>query len=98
MGRTLNRPYGHVLQQLQVTELLSHISCLQMSVTNISIFFSLIKERLWTHPSKLAKDPNEVTSRIANFRCLLNQRGVAAAPLDVPGRGAPIEPGSCYVQ
>ncbi|KAL8193056.1 hypothetical protein R6Q57_026960 [Mikania cordata] len=55
-------------------------------------------ERLWTHPDKLAKDPNEVTSRIANFRCLLNQRGVAAAPLDVPGRAAPIGPGSCYVQ
>ncbi|KAK9061403.1 hypothetical protein SSX86_018584 [Deinandra increscens subsp. villosa] len=55
-------------------------------------------ERLWTRSDKLAKDPNDVTSRIANFRCLLNQRGVAAAPLDVPGRAAPLGPGSCYVQ
>ncbi|MFS8012133.1 putative beta-N-acetylhexosaminidase [Helianthus anomalus] len=55
-------------------------------------------ERLWTQYDKLAKDPNEATSRISNFRCLLNQRGVAAAPLDMPGRGAPDGPGSCYLQ
>ncbi|KAJ0704740.1 putative beta-N-acetylhexosaminidase [Helianthus annuus] len=55
-------------------------------------------ERLWTHYDKLAKNPNEATSRISNFRCLLNQRGVAAAPLDMPGRGAPDGPGSCYFQ
>ncbi|KAI7742824.1 hypothetical protein M8C21_005664 [Ambrosia artemisiifolia] len=55
-------------------------------------------ERLWTVPDKLAKDPNDVTSRISNFRCLLNQRGVAAAPLNLSGRGAPTGPGSCYLQ
>ncbi|KVI09559.1 Beta-hexosaminidase subunit alpha/beta [Cynara cardunculus var. scolymus] len=55
-------------------------------------------ERLWTHPDKLAKTPKDVTSRLSHFRCLLNQRGVAAAPLDGPGRVAPIEPGSCYTQ
>ncbi|KAF5770442.1 hypothetical protein HanXRQr2_Chr14g0659491 [Helianthus annuus] len=31
-------------------------------------------------------------------RYLLNQRGVAVAPLDMPGRGAPDGPGSCYFQ
>lgn len=55
-------------------------------------------ERLWTPYDKLAKDPEKVAGRLAHFRCLLNQRGVAAAPLAGPGRGAPIEPGSCYGQ
>lgn len=55
-------------------------------------------ERLWTPFERLAKDPRTVTGRLAHFRCLLNQRGVAAAPLAGPGRVAPEEPGSCYKQ
>ncbi|KAK9291724.1 hypothetical protein L1049_019673 [Liquidambar formosana] len=55
-------------------------------------------ERLWTAYDNLAKDPRQVTGRLAHFRCLLNRRGVAAAPLAGPGRVAPLEPGSCYVQ
>ncbi|XP_042977761.1 beta-hexosaminidase 3 isoform X2 [Carya illinoinensis] len=55
-------------------------------------------ERLWTPYDKLAKDPRKVTGRLAHFRCLLNQRGVAAAPVAGPGRVAPEEPGSCYSQ
>ncbi|XP_052197626.1 beta-hexosaminidase 3 [Diospyros lotus] len=55
-------------------------------------------ERLWTPYDKLAKDPRKVTGRLAHFRCLLNQRGVAAAPLAGPGRVAPKEPGSCFTQ
>ncbi|KAA8538832.1 hypothetical protein F0562_025524 [Nyssa sinensis] len=55
-------------------------------------------ERLWTAYDNLAKDPRQVTGRLAHFRCLLNQRGVAAAPLAGPGRVAPAEPGSCYKQ
>ncbi|KAL0302956.1 UNVERIFIED_CONTAM: Beta-hexosaminidase 3 [Sesamum radiatum] len=55
-------------------------------------------ERLWTSYEKLAKDPEQVRGRLSYFRCLLNQRGVAAAPLDGLGRAAPEEPGSCYVQ
>lgn len=55
-------------------------------------------ERLWTPYDKLAKDAKQVTRRLAHFRCLLNQRGVAAAPLAGYGRGAPQEPGSCYSQ
>ncbi|KAK4487878.1 hypothetical protein RD792_003616 [Penstemon davidsonii] len=39
-------------------------------------------ERLWTPYDMLAKDPEQVRSRLSHFRCLLNQRGVAAAPLD----------------
>ncbi|KAK6232061.1 hypothetical protein SCA6_002134 [Theobroma cacao] len=55
-------------------------------------------ERLWTPYDELAKDPRQVTGRLAHFRCLLNQRGVAAAPLAGQGRAAPEGPGSCYVQ
>ncbi|KAE8684777.1 Beta-hexosaminidase 1 [Hibiscus syriacus] len=55
-------------------------------------------ERLWTPYDKLAKNPRKVTGRLAHFRCLLNQRGVAAAPLAGSGRAAPLEPGSCYKQ
>ncbi|KAJ6317904.1 hypothetical protein OIU76_013451 [Salix suchowensis] len=55
-------------------------------------------ERLWTPYDNLAKDPEQVAGRLAHFRCLLNQRGIAAAPLAGLGREAPIEPGSCYVQ
>ncbi|OVA10637.1 Glycoside hydrolase family 20 [Macleaya cordata] len=55
-------------------------------------------ERMWTPFNKLAKDPRKVTGRLARFRCLLNQRGIAAAPLAGPGRVAPADPGSCYKQ
>jgi hexosaminidase len=70
------------------------------SLTNILfLMLSLYnEERLWTSYNKLAKDPRQVTGRLAHFRCLLNQRGVAAAPLAGPGRVAPEEPGSCYAQ
>lgn len=55
-------------------------------------------ERLWSPLDKLASDPKQVTARLARFRCLLNQRGVAAAPLAGLGRAAPSEPGSCIKQ
>ncbi|KAK1559277.1 hypothetical protein Q3G72_012727 [Acer saccharum] len=55
-------------------------------------------ERLWTPYDNLAKDPVKVIGRLTNFRCLLNRRGVAAAPLIGLGRSAPVEPGSCYAQ
>ncbi|KAG9446857.1 hypothetical protein H6P81_012985 [Aristolochia fimbriata] len=53
-------------------------------------------ERLWTTEKKLAKDPREVTERLAHFRCLQNERGIAAAPLGRPGQTAPHGPGSCF--
>ncbi|XP_047328746.1 beta-hexosaminidase 3-like [Impatiens glandulifera] len=55
-------------------------------------------ERLWTPYVKLAKNVEEVEGRLSHFRCLLNQRGVAAAPLNAPGREAPDGPGSCFMQ
>jgi hypothetical protein len=58
----------------------------------------LLEERLWTPLEKLAKDPSTVTARLARFRCLLNERGVAAAPLAGYGRTTPSEPDSCIRQ
>ncbi|KAL0918908.1 hypothetical protein M5K25_010955 [Dendrobium thyrsiflorum] len=55
-------------------------------------------ERLWTPTWKLATDPKIVAPRLAHFRCLLNKRGVAAAPLFAPGRGTPPFTGSCIQQ
>ncbi|KAK3135557.1 hypothetical protein QOZ80_5BG0420340 [Eleusine coracana subsp. coracana] len=55
-------------------------------------------ERLWTPIAKVAKDTRSVTARLARFRCLLNQRGVAAAPVAGYGRSAPSEPDSCLRQ
>lgn len=63
------------------------------------IFSPLVsEERLWTPYNKLAKDAGDVVERLSHFRCLLNQRGVPAAPLNGLGRAAPSEPGSCYRQ
>ncbi|EOY08901.1 Beta-hexosaminidase 3 isoform 5 [Theobroma cacao] len=53
-------------------------------------------ERLWTPYDELAKDPRQVTGRLAHFRCLLNQRGVAAAPLAGQGRAAPEANRGCF--
>nr|GMC54059.1 beta-hexosaminidase 3 [Ipomoea batatas] len=55
-------------------------------------------ERLWTSPENLVNDLSKVGGRLAHFRCLLNQRGVAAAPVSGYGRDAPDEPGSCHLQ
>ncbi|KAK4356231.1 hypothetical protein RND71_025202 [Anisodus tanguticus] len=55
-------------------------------------------ERLWTAYDNIAKNPNQITRRLAYFRCLLNQRGVASGPLTGGGRAAPEDPGSCYEQ
>ncbi|KAK9673531.1 hypothetical protein RND81_12G173400 [Saponaria officinalis] len=55
-------------------------------------------ERLWTAYDKLATNPKQVERRLSHFRCLLNQRGIAAAPLLGLGRSAPEDPGSCVTQ
>lgn len=59
---------------------------------------SAAAERLWTAFDKIPREPAKAMNRLAKFRCLLNQRGVAAAPLFVDGRDSPLGPGSCYSQ
>lgn len=56
-----------------------------------------IAERLWS-PRDL-NDADAALPRLHSFRCLLNRRGVAAAPvLNKMAREAPGGPGSCYEQ
>lgn len=62
-----------------------------------------VGEVLWTSKEVIYKngspDLNATESRLETFRCLLNQRGVGAAPvLNKQARSAPPNPGSCYVQ
>jgi len=56
-----------------------------------------IAERLWSDSTI-----NNVTAaapRIAHFRCLLNRRGIAAAPVNnAEARSAPPNPGGCLTQ
>lgn len=58
---------------------------------------SSIAERLWS-PRKYT-DATDALHRIEAFRCLLNRRGVRAAPVtNADARSAPSGPGSCYKQ
>lgn len=53
-------------------------------------------ERLWS--SQSVTSTADALPRLRHFRCLLNRRGIAAAPVDVNGRGAPTGPNSCYAE
>lgn len=56
-----------------------------------------IAERLWSQSH--ITDADEAKPRLQNFRCLLNSRGIPAAPVDnAVARSAPSGPGSCYDQ
>ena len=56
-----------------------------------------IAERLWS-PRDMT-DAAKALPRIENFRCLLNRRGVRAAPVNnANARSAPPRPGSCFEQ
>lgn len=78
---------------------LRHFFCFSFfCLLMMSFLFCYNEERLWTSFDKLAKNPRDVTARLVRFRCLLNQRGVAAAPLAGFGRQVPEEPGSCFSQ
>ena len=56
-----------------------------------------IAERLWSPRSRT--DAKSALARIEAFRCLLNKRGVSAAPVNnAMARTGPSGPGSCYEQ
>ena len=56
-----------------------------------------IAERLWSERS--VADVAEAKPRLEVFRCLLESRGVAAAPVNnTEARDAPPGPDSCYAQ
>ena len=57
-----------------------------------------IAERLWSTEDQTS-DSKTALPRIQEFRCLLNERGIAAAPVNnADARSAPPGPGSCYKQ
>ena len=57
-----------------------------------------IAERLWSPRAKTA-DVDAAHARIHAFRCLLNRRGISAAPVDnLDAREAPPGPGGCFDQ
>lgn len=57
-----------------------------------------ISERLWSTEDQTS-DSAMALPRIQEFRCLLNERGIAAAPVNnADARSAPPGPGSCYKQ
>ena len=58
-----------------------------------------IAERLWSPRAALAQRDDAAHERLQDFRCLLNRRGVGAAPVDsFEARSAPTGPGGCYEQ
>jgi len=58
-----------------------------------------IGEKLWSPRASTAAATSRTTERIEHFRCLLNERGIAAAPVNNKvARSAPAGPGSCLEQ
>ncbi len=64
-----------------------------------------VAEVLWTSYDAVHDGPAHsvdmatVEDRLETFRCLLTQRGIAAAPVtNTQARYQPKEPGSCYAQ
>jgi len=57
-------------------------------------------ERLWSQRDSTSQNITLIAlPRLQNFRCLLNRRGVPAAPVtNYYARRAPVGPGSCYEQ
>ena len=55
-----------------------------------------IAEKLWS-PRAATVDADAAYPRMVNFRCVLNERGIAAPPAEnADARSAPKGPGSCY--
>ena len=55
-----------------------------------------IAEKLWS-PRAATVDADAAYPRMVNFRCVLNERGIAAPPAEnADARSAPAGPGSCY--
>jgi hexosaminidase len=56
-------------------------------------------ERLWSTEDDTSNGLSTALPRLRNFRCVLNQRGIAAAPVtNELAREPPIGAGSCYMQ
>ncbi|XP_044508140.1 beta-hexosaminidase 3-like [Mangifera indica] len=101
----LNEPLTHITESSQQKLVIGGEVCMWGETVDTSDIQETIwpraaaaAERMWTPYDKLANDTTRVTGRLAHFRCLLNQRGIAAAPVAADGRGTPSEPDSCFKQ
>ena len=57
-----------------------------------------VAEKLWSQ-REATRSSDEARARMHSFRCLLNERGIAAAPVgNADARSAPSVPGSCLSQ
>jgi hypothetical protein len=96
--------YYYLLQKTHVIYI-SFITFTTVIYFFFFFFFFLGAERLWSPLSITQQGSSDnVLQRLQSFRCLLDGRGIAAAPLlnlsgaYANGRVAPSEPGSCFRQ
>jgi hypothetical protein len=96
--------YYYLLQKTHVIYI-SFITFTTVIYFFFFFFFFLGAERLWSPLSITQQGSSDnVLQRLQSFRCLLDGRGIAAAPLlnlsgaYAYGRVAPSEPGSCFRQ
>jgi len=100
----LNEPFTNLTDPKQQALVLGGEVCMWGETVDTSDLFQTVwpraaaaAERLWS-----AQDVNntaEFHARLSNFRCLLNSRGIAAAPVDnTQARENPPAPASCYAQ
>ena len=79
-------------------------ACMWAETVDVSVLYNTVwpragafAERYWS--PREVNDVEAAHPRFMHFRCLLNRRGVPAAPVNnQQGRQAPPEPGSCYAQ
>lgn len=99
-----NDPLSGIYDEEKQKKVLGGEACMWGESVDTSDFFNTVwpraasvSERLWTKPSLL--DVDKAKERILWFRCLLNERGVAAAPvLNEKGRTGPSGAGGCLCQ
>ena len=100
----LNEPFEGITNTTQQDLILGGETCMWGETVDVSDFeqtiwprAAAVGERLWSPQS--VTNVTSAKARIAYFRCLLNQRGIAAAPYNnTEAREAPPGPGSCYDQ
>lgn len=103
-----NEPLEGIIDPLQQELVLGGEVCMWSETADASNVLQTIwpraagaAERMWSSRDATAtgsKNP-AVLSRLHYFRCLLNHRGVPAAPVtNFYARSPPIGPGSCYAQ
>ena len=100
----LNEPFEDITNVTQQNLVIGGEACMWGETVDVSDIeqtiwprAAAVAERLWSQINITSTD--NARPRIAYFRCLLNQRGIAAAPFNnSEAREAPPGPGSCYDQ